>query len=387
MSPSVLGRRRPGRPTRRSRARNQPPQRPVISAVVERAIHARMPATKAAWVVTMVWLTGVGLYVAFCDDFLTRLMTEMRATYEDHIVELRAQVDRVKSRQFLDQTRVERQLNALLQRQTTLEQHTSVLAGHLSATGSINTALAAPPAGRTIGSGPGVTLARVAMSLDKIEHRQAAVLTDLETRIDTRARNMRSVLSDFGVNADKASENSATGGPWVAMKPPQLGASAFEGLLYRISVARLQIDRYMDALAAVPVRKPVSGNFDMTSPFGSRMDPFLGRASIHTGIDLRGDVGQPVLATATGRVTIAGREGGYGNMVEINHGNGLATRYGHLSEIDVHVGQIVRIGEVIGKIGSTGRSTGPHLHYETRINGEAVDPKKFLRAGFWLGNV
>jgi murein DD-endopeptidase MepM/ murein hydrolase activator NlpD len=73
-------------------------------------------------------------------------------------------------------------------------------------------------------------------------------------------------------------------------------------------------------------------------------------------------------------------------MVEINHGNGLATRYGHLSEIDVKVGQFVHIGEVIGKIGSTGRSTGPHLHYETRINGEAVDPQKFLRAGVRLGS-
>ena len=117
------------------------------------------------------------------------------------------------------------------------------------------------------------------------------------------------------------------------------------------------------------------------------MDPFLGRPAIHTGIDLRGDVGEPVHATATGRVSIAGREGGYGNMVEISHGNGLATRYGHLSAIDVKVGQTVRIGEVIGKIGSTGRSTGPHLHYETRINGEAVDPQKFLRAGLRLGDV
>jgi len=86
-------------------------------------------------------------------------------------------------------------------------------------------------------------------------------------------------------------------------------------------------------------------------------------------------------------VSIAGREGGYGNMVEVNHGNGLATRYGHLSQIDVKVGQTVRIGEIIGRIGSTGRSTGPHLHYETRINGEAVDPQKFLRAGIRLGSL
>ena len=148
-----------------------------------------------------------------------------------------------------------------------------------------------------------------------------------------------------------------------------------------MSRARKSID-ISQTLVAVPVRKPVIGEVDMSSPFGMRMDPFMGRPAIHTGIDLRGDIGEPARATATGKVTIAGREGGYGNMVEINHGNGLATRYGHLSKIDVKVGQLVRIGEVIGQIGSTGRSTGPHLHYETRINGEAVDPQKFLRAGY-----
>jgi murein DD-endopeptidase MepM/ murein hydrolase activator NlpD len=117
------------------------------------------------------------------------------------------------------------------------------------------------------------------------------------------------------------------------------------------------------------------------------MDPFLRRPAMHTGLDMRGDVGDPVRVTASGQVTIAGREGGYGNMVEVNHGNGLATRYGHLSQIDVKVGQHVRIGEVVGRIGSTGRSTGPHLHYETRIDGEAVDPQKFLRAGVRLGGL
>ena len=131
-------------------------------------------------------------------------------------------------------------------------------------------------------------------------------------------------------------------------------------------------------------RKPLIGEINMTSPFGMRMHPLLGRLAIHTGIDLRGDVGVPVRAMATGKVTIAGRQGGYGNMVEISHGNGLATRFGHLSEISVKIGQVVRIGELVGRIGSTGRSTGPHLHYETRVNGEAVDPQKFLHAGLTL---
>jgi murein DD-endopeptidase MepM/ murein hydrolase activator NlpD len=125
----------------------------------------------------------------------------------------------------------------------------------------------------------------------------------------------------------------------------------------------------------------VAGEIDETSPFGVRVDPFVHEAAMHTGMDIRGEPGEPVHATAVGRVSIAGWDGGYGNMVEIDHGNGLATRYGHLSRIDVHVGDEVRIGQIIGLIGSTGRSTGPHLHYETRVDGEPVNPQKFLDAG------
>ena len=126
--------------------------------------------------------------------------------------------------------------------------------------------------------------------------------------------------------------------------------------------------------------KSRSGEIDTTSNFGVRMDPFLHVPAMHTGI-FRGELGEPIHATAAGAVTAAGWSGGYGKMVEIDHGNGLATRYGHLSQIDLYVGDKVRIGDIVGRLGSTGRSTGPHLHYETRIDGEAVDPQKFLNAG------
>ncbi|MGA7533131.1 MAG: M23 family metallopeptidase [Pseudolabrys sp.] len=364
------------------------------------AISARRPGIRFALVVTVMWLIATGTYFALRDVVLAPPTTEMQITYEDHIADLRAQVDRIISRQFLDQEAVEQQLNGLRQRQVTLEQRASALIGDLSAIkpmnptpivppvaaettppSPINDTVVAPPDQETAGM-----LARVSLSLDKIERKQAAALSELEERIDSKARNIRSVLADLGVAIAKTPGNSATGGPWVPIKPPQPGADAFERQLDRIKVARLQIDGYAHALLAVPVRKPVIGDVETNSPFGVRRDPFLGRPAIHTGIDLRGDAGEPVRATATGSVTIAGRRGGYGNMVEVSHGNGLATRYGHLSEIDVKVGQTVRIGEVVGKIGSTGRSTGPHLHYETRINGEAVDPQKFLRAGLRLGN-
>ena len=376
-------------------------------------------------VIMAIWSVATGTYFAFHEDVLTRLISrqaQMQFAYEDRVAELRAQVDRITSRQLLDQEQFDSKLSGLLQRQSVLEQRTSALGGDLNATGSIrptHNALSAekpvkaspisdtviftaPPdrearlqsrelpesmtriASRSDDGGLEGVLGRVSGALDKVEHRQTAVLTDLEERVDTKARRMRSVLSDLGI--DPARRPAGLGGPFVPMKPPRSGASAFDRQLYRVNVARAEINQYARTLVAVPVRKPVAGEVDMSSPFGVRLDPFLGRPAIHTGIDLRGETGEPVHATAAGRVSIAGREGGYGNMIEINHGNGLATRYGHLSQIDVKVGQTVHIGDIIGRIGSTGRSTGPHLHYETRINGEAVDPQKFLRAGVRLGS-
>jgi len=144
---------------------------------------------------------------------------------------------------------------------------------------------------------------------------------------------------------------------------------------------RAYAEKLSATLATVPVREPVAGDIDFSSPYGVRVDPFLRVPAMHTGIDFRGTYGEAIHATAAGTVTSAGWSGGYGQMVEVDHGNGLATRYGHLSQIDVHVGQTIRIGQVVGRLGSTGRSTGPHLHYETRVDGEAVNPEKFLKAG------
>lgn len=351
MSPSsrpVIARRRIRRPPRRFRGRSRPPKRVAISTAVMMAIRSRMPTIRYALVVTAVWLIATGTYFAFRDDVFTRLIgeqTDLQSVYEGHIAELRAQVDRIMSQKFLEQDQVEWRVNALRQRQE-----------------------------------------RISSLLDKVEQKQATTLTDLEERVDTRARQMHSVLAELGINTGHAAAEEAIGGPFLPSLPPQSAASAFEAQLYRINVGRAQIDRYRHTLVAVPVRQPLIGEILVTSPFGMRKHPLLGRLAIHTGIDLRGGLGVPVRATATGKVTIAGRQGGYGNMVEISHGNGLATRFGHLSEISVKIGQIVRIGEMVGRIGSTGRSTGPHLHYETRVNGEAVDPQKFLHAGLTLGD-
>jgi hypothetical protein len=131
------------------------------------------------------------------------------------------------------------------------------------------------------------------------------------------------------------------------------------------------------AWGAFPGRRPIEGGRD-GSPFGNRIDPFTHRLSFHPGVDLVAPAGTPILAAAGGRVIFAGPKAGYGNAVEIDHGNGFITRYGHASRIDVQVGQVVLPREHIAEVGSTGRSTGPHLHFEVLVHGQPVNPADYL---------
>lgn len=131
-------------------------------------------------------------------------------------------------------------------------------------------------------------------------------------------------------------------------------------------------------LQALPVALPLEGTFRLTSGFGPRPDPFTGQSSLHEGVDLVADVGTPVLATAAGVVTRSEQSGDLGLWVEVDHGNGFATRYGHLQRRDVQAGQPVTRGQVLGALGNTGRSSGPHLHYEILHGGRAVPPKRAL---------
>ncbi|MGF6310235.1 murein DD-endopeptidase MepM/ murein hydrolase activator NlpD [Bradyrhizobium sp. i1.8.4] len=382
------------------------------------------------------WSAATATYFAFRDDVLTRLIArqaEMQYAYEDRISELRSKVDRATSRQLLDQEQFDQKLDQIMKRQSALESRATALGAmpDVATTGSIKPqgrAEAAPSSGtpkpspisdtvifvappdrearlesraplvaraqpnqfaKTQGFdrlGVDNVLVRLQTSLDQVERRQVAALSSVEDGIESRVRRMRGVISDLGLNMaqlESATPRSGMGGPFVPVKlAPDAGT--FERQLYRININRAQMQRLNQTLALVPYRKPVVGEVEFTSGFGVRSDPFLGRPAMHTGLDFRAAQGDPVRVTANGKVVSAGWAGGYGRMVEVDHGNGLSTRYGHLSEIGVKVGEYVKIGQVIGAVGSTGRSTGPHLHYETRIDGEAVDPQKFLRAGVRL---
>lgn len=375
------------------------------------------------------WSAATATYFAFRDDVLTRLIArqaEMQYAYEDRIAELRAKVDRTTSRQLLDQEQFDQKLDQIMKRQTALESRATALGAMPDVTGSIprpapsrsdagqttpkpspisdTVIFVAPPdrEARLESRAPNVVaapssqfarnqsfdnvLVRLTNSLDQVERRQMAALSAVEESMDSRMRRMRGVVSDLGLNLahlESAVPRSAMGGPFVPVKLTA-NAGPFEKQLHRINTTRSEMERLNRTLALVPYRKPVIGEVEFTSGFGVRSDPFLGRPAMHTGLDFRAATGDPVRATAYGKVVSAGWSGGYGRMVEVDHGNGLSTRYGHLSEINVKVGEIVKIGQVVGLVGSTGRSTGPHLHYETRIQGEAVDPQKFLRAGVRL---
>ena len=373
------------------------------------------------------WAGVTATYFAFHDDVLARLIARqaaMQFAYEDRIADMRAQVDRVTSRQLLDQEQFEHRLDQLAKRQAALESRTSSL-GALTdpaITGSIKpstrgilprepagqpkpspisgTPILTAPAARDAAlksrnapstafadGGAADALARLQESLDRVEANQTASLNAIEQAYDGKVKRMRGVLAGLGLGAAaRGATEAPSGGPFVPYRLAA-GATAFERQVHRIAIARAQADRLAHTMASVPLRQPVTGELDLSSGFGVRIDPFLNRPAMHTGLDFRGNVGEPVRATASGTVTAAGWSGGYGRMVEIEHANGLSTRYGHLSEIEVKVGQSIKIGQIVGRLGSTGRSTGPHLHYETRIDGEAVDPDKFLRAGMRMGAI
>jgi murein DD-endopeptidase MepM/ murein hydrolase activator NlpD len=144
----------------------------------------------------------------------------------------------------------------------------------------------------------------------------------------------------------------------------------------RLEAVRYGVERRQALAAATPSMWPATGW--LSSAFGGRVDPFNGGESFHPGIDISADYGAPVYATADGRVESASYSGNYGNLVVIDHGFGIATRYGHLSRFAVRAGQSVKRGDLIGYVGSTGRSTSPHLHYEVTLNGRLINPLRLL---------
>jgi murein DD-endopeptidase MepM/ murein hydrolase activator NlpD len=392
--------------------------------------------------VLSVWGVAVTSYLAFKDDIVGGMMSRQAAVqhgYEDRIRDLRGQVDMLTSRHLVLQNEMDRRVDQVARRQALLETRQSIVASlseqsapprPAARTGAAplptpspvsapaqpqravtgDTIRLTPPAERhsrlesrpahaefaaargfALASAPGRhdTIGRVEHSLARVEQQQQAALQALETRTERRARRIRSVLTDLGLGEARiarapAASTAGTGGPLIPIPPPSPDASTFERQVFRVQSVLREQERLTHVVGQIPLGRPHAGELELSSGFGARLDPFLRSWAMHSGIDFRGATGEPVFASGGGRVSHAGSMGGYGLMVEIDHGNGLSTRYAHLSRIETKEGETVRAGHRIGRVGSTGRSTGPHLHYETRINGDAIDPMRFVRAGLRL---
>lgn len=216
-----------------------------------------------------------------------------------------------------------------------------------------------------------------AASLARLEARQLAFVENLTRYADRRAAAAEVAIRKLGLDpkAMVRATRTAQGGPLERLSTRRDGS--LDPRFARLGASLARMDALERGITGIPQVSPVRVN-DISSGFGFRRDPFTGGAAMHRGLDFKGPTGAPIYAAAAGRVSFVGNKSGYGKVVEISHGNGLTTLYAHMSKFNARVGQRVDAGQVIGAIGNTGRSTGPHLHFEVRVNDRAVNPRPFL---------
>jgi murein DD-endopeptidase MepM/ murein hydrolase activator NlpD len=220
-----------------------------------------------------------------------------------------------------------------------------------------------------------------AARLTSVRAGQAELMQRADAFARTQAEQRRRAFRAAGVRAP--SPQPASGGPLIAL--PSLGADpAFAASFAKVAATLSELHVLDDAASTLPFGQPAEAA-RLTSSYGVRIDPITSTPAFHSGQDFAGAYRSPIKATAAGVVQYAGVRSGYGNVVEVDHGQGFMTRYAHLATIAVRAGQQVEPEDVLGGMGSTGRSTGVHLHYEVWVNGRAQNPARFIKAGQYVG--
>lgn len=230
----------------------------------------------------------------------------------------------------------------------------------------------------------GESFAALALRLEAVIDDQQVAAAVIAASAAAKEDSLRDVLEIAGIDPDAiAPVPDAQGGPFIPMGVDAAKADLFarDPNLDVADATLGRVARLQKAMLSIPFANPLPGVTRISSGFGGRRDPFSGGRAFHSGLDFKAATNAPIIATAPGVVTIAEWHGGYGRMVEIDHGYGLKTRYAHLASISVKEGQKVAFGEKVGGLGNTGRSTGPHLHYEVWYNGQARNPWNYLKAG------
>jgi len=390
-------------------------------------------------IIFVVAYLGATGYLMFRDDLLNTAhirQVKIQNAYEDQLATLRIEIDRIASRQLLDQKSVENKIDRLLGLRASLDERQRTVT-HLAQTASaagitipasapnprphpkridsparehasagFNTALTTAFAGSRISQAFPFALADREANTDYIktlddgivdltviekklaneERAQAQQLRLMAEKTADSSRNIANVLHSLGFKAPAAPPHSADaiGGPFE-------DADNFNPLVFDSSIHALQenlshLNKLTKTVKLIPLKRPLDDG-EVSSAFGPRLDPFLNRYAVHSGIDFKAPFGAPVYATGPGKVIMASWNGGYGRMVEIEHAGNIITRYAHLSRINVAEGEQISTGTVIGFVGSTGRSTGPHLHYETRLGEKPLNPERFFKAGIRISSL
>jgi murein DD-endopeptidase MepM/ murein hydrolase activator NlpD len=374
------------------------------------------------------WLSFSSINVVFKDQLLAlreRGMYDARLEYEDRISELRNEVDLLNDRLMIDQNeylgradQIKLEFDRLIERHKRLVEFFRQDVARRSE-GALQTQtidkLPSPPAEDVPADSHGdqselengapkrdlnaVTFAErykqaftseseAAKPLEDLkshfrnyERMEIALLDEATSFAEQRADRARAIFKNLGLDDGKVVSASdypgGTGGPLIAIGQADAPEDEVSLRMERLLDVYEAYDKMKYEALQLPLYMPLNDVVRMTSGYGIRRDPFRHTIAMHAGVDFKSGINSPVYATADGKVNIAGWEGAYGRMVEIIHDNGVATRYAHLSAITVAVGDKVRRGDMVGRLGNTGRSTGPHLHYETRVKGRAVDPVRF----------
>ncbi|WP_395329766.1 M23 family metallopeptidase [Novosphingobium sp. BL-8H] len=334
-----------------------------ISSRMQKVAAGTCAALLGAWCVSM-GAVAVSQFSATSEHVLLRLREAKVATAESRVQQYRnnlnGTVDDLARRQKFIETMVEAHIGELPEDKQAGETVSD------SSTESAETvkkvSLAVPEAGKLAG----------------VEAEQLAFVERLTRYADRRAAATADTIRKLGLNPNAmANGRGAEGGPLEKLSTAADGS--IDPRFQRLGQSLARMDALENGLASIPQVKPAHVAY-VSSSFGYRADPFTGGAAFHAGLDFPGPMGSPIYAAAKGRVTFVGQRQGYGNCVEISHGNGLMTRYGHLSGFNVRPGQLVDGGTRIAAMGSTGRSTGPHLHFEVRINNRPMNPRTFLEA-------
>lgn len=314
------------------------------------------------------------------DGWLSGKQSQMLDAYKDRVTGLRREVDRLRSKEYASSGATNLRLQDLAFLQAQLGEQLSTVELLAEKARDLGVRIPVAPDEQATSTGTGSTYST--LQLDKVEEELVEIEQQASTALvvlaETAGRSADAIAEELGrLGHGTAVADLAIGGPLVSLglgEAEEAAAKSSEALaaLERLRAARKTMDE-------VPVHRPL-GTLRISSGFGVRKDPFTGQSAFHSGIDFPAPQGTSVRSAASGVVSFAGWKDGYGKVVEITHESGLVTRYPHLSKVLVGVGDRVGADAKVALVGSTGRSTGPHLHFEIRRNGEAIDPSPYLAA-------